>query len=233
MRCSEETDEIASALSRAQAQFPTIPKSHEAVIPTKTGGSYRYVYADLSDVVEAVRDILGQHELAVAQMPEMAEDGTPVLTTRVMHKSGQWMEGTMRLSVADLSPQSLGSAITYARRYAFCSALGVISDQDDDGALAQRAYGDNAPRRRRPPSSSTPTAGPSAPRRTSKPDGPPMMTPTDRNKLLAHLAHLSEPVVGAAVLAKVNETLRTELKAISDLTAADGAALFAALGIDP
>ena len=134
MRSSEQIDQLADALCKAQAEFPTIPKLHQAKIPTKNGGEYRYNYADLSDTVDAARPVLEKHGLAVAQMPGF--DGHDLLSTRVMHSSGQWIEDDMRLFLTADSPQAQGSAITYARRYAYCAALGIVADEDDDGASA-------------------------------------------------------------------------------------------------
>lgn len=135
MNQSPEVNEIATALSAFQADVTVIMKSHKATIKTKTGADYSYDYADLADTVEAAAPKLAALGLSVTQMPGW-EDGYDVLTTRVLHKSGQWMEGTMRLFLASSDPRGHGSAITYARRYAYCSALGIVADKDDDGAAA-------------------------------------------------------------------------------------------------
>lgn len=156
---STELDQIAAALSAFQAEMPSVNKSHTATVPTKSGGQYSYRYADLADTVEAAAKLLSAHHLSVTQMPSYDfQNGVDVLTTMVLHTSGQWIKDTMRLFLSQESPQAHGSAITYARRYAYCAALGIVSDEDDDGAAAQ-----NAPRpaqqaaqaphptRRRPP----------------------------------------------------------------------------------
>lgn len=135
MRQSEHLNELAKGLAEFQADMPAISKSHTAKIPTKSGKEYSYSYADLADTVAAAAPKLAAHGLSVSQMPEWV-DGLDVLTTRVMHASGQWVESTMRLFLADETPQAHGSAITYARRYAYCAALGIVADEDDDGAAA-------------------------------------------------------------------------------------------------
>ena len=138
MDTSTETAELAAALAEAQAELPVVPKRHVARVPTRSGGEYAYKYADLEDVVSASRPVLAKHALAVMQMTGYA-DGHDTLTTRVMHRSGQWAESTMRLFLAQESPQAQGSALTYARRYAWCAALGIVADEDDDAQAAEPA----------------------------------------------------------------------------------------------
>lgn len=127
MEQSESIDELAGALLRVQEKLPVIPKTHTAKIPTKNGGGYEYKYADLEDCVTASRPVLVENGISVIQPP----DGNG-LTTQVMHKSGQWMRATMDLHPSS-THQEQGSSITYARRYAWCSTLGLLADEDVDG----------------------------------------------------------------------------------------------------
>ena len=140
-RSSDELNELAKALSAAQGEFPAIPKSHTGKIQGegKRGAyEYTYHYADLADTVAAAQPILTTHGLSVAQFPEYDGVGEDLLTTRVMHESGQWLESSMRLLMAKQDPQGQGSAVTYARRYSYCAALGIVADEDDDGAAASQ-----------------------------------------------------------------------------------------------
>lgn len=138
IRSSEEVGELAKALATAQGEFPVIPKSHTGKITGqgKNGPyEYSYRYADLADCVAAAQPILTANGLAVTQFPSW--DGvSDTLDTRVMHESGQWVENTMRLFLAKEDPQAHGSATTYGKRYAYCAALGIVADEDDDGAVA-------------------------------------------------------------------------------------------------
>ena len=134
MKMSAETAQVIAALLRAQEKFPTVNKTHTARVPTKSGGEYSYHYADLADTVEATKAILHENGIVVSQFPDF--DGQhDLLTTRVAHTSGEWLEASMRLHPST-TPQGQGSAITYARRYAYCAALGIVADEDDDGAAA-------------------------------------------------------------------------------------------------
>lgn len=143
IRSSDQTDQLATALAQFQSEMRSVPKTHRATVPTKSGSEYSYVYADLADTVEAAAPLLSARGLSVTQAPGWV-DGTDVLTTRVMHSSGQWVEGTMRLFLSKEDPQSHGSALTYARRYAYCAALGIVADEDDDGASATRRAASSA-----------------------------------------------------------------------------------------
>ena len=133
MRTSEQIDQLAAALAAAQGQFPTVTKDKVARI-----GHYSYRYADLAGILAAVQPVLTAHELAVLALPD-TQDGRPALTTRLVHASGQWVEATTELLVAQDTPQGRGSAITYARRYALCAVLGIAAEDDDDGQAAQEA----------------------------------------------------------------------------------------------
>lgn len=93
-------------------------------------------YADLTSVMLACKDALAANDLAVLQLSRIHESGMPVLVTRIIHVSGEHIEGEFPLVCKDPNDmQKLGSAVTYARRYALASALGVTAD-DDDGQAA-------------------------------------------------------------------------------------------------
>lgn len=132
MRTSDTIDALASALALAQGEIR--PAIKDALNP-----AFHSKYADLSAVFEAIRPALAKHGLAVVQMPEHSDDALLHLTTRICHKSGQWIEGTMSIPVGKVNAHGYGSAITYARRYALAAALGVVADEDDDGNAASEA----------------------------------------------------------------------------------------------
>ena len=125
---SPELNELAAALSRAQGEFPAIPK-------TADNPFFKSKFADLPTVVEAASPILAKHGLSVSQTLGYS-DGVDTLTTYLLHSSGQFMADTMRLHLVKTDPQGHGSATTYARRYSYMSVLGLVADEDDDGNKA-------------------------------------------------------------------------------------------------
>ena len=122
---SDKIDKLVTALVAVQLKMPTVSK-------TKVNPFFKSKYADLSSVVEAAAPIIGAEGLAVSQFVSNV-GGQTTLKTFVMHSSGQWVGDEMLLLVSKGTPQEQGSAITYARRYAYCAALGIVSDEDDDG----------------------------------------------------------------------------------------------------
>ena len=124
---SDQINEIALALSKAQGEFPTISKLKTAKVLLKAGGSYCYNYADLSDVLRAILPVLSKHQLALTQPPS-----NECVTTLLVHSSGQYFGSEMKIGdVASI--QALGGEITYLRRYAACAIVGVHADEDLDG----------------------------------------------------------------------------------------------------
>lgn len=126
MTTSGEIKEIAGALVAAQGELKNAP--FNAKNP-HLGNRF----ANLTSVRDTVVPVLQKHGIAVAQ--GIGYNGRPHVTTRLMHTSGQWIESVCPLpEVADM--QKLGSAITYARRYALSAICGIASEEDDDGNSA-------------------------------------------------------------------------------------------------
>lgn len=128
MQTSEQINEIAAALAKAQGEMG-------GALKDASNPFFKSKYADLASVMEACRPALSKHGIAVVQSPR-SEGATVSLDTMLLHASGQWIRGTATTTAKDDSPQSLGSAITYLRRYALQSFAGV-APEDDDGEAAQ------------------------------------------------------------------------------------------------
>jgi hypothetical protein len=132
---SSEINELAAALVAAQAEFSAVPKG-------SANPFFKSKYAALPDVVQHTSPVLARHGLAVSQFIESGSDPNGSvydgLTTYVIHKSGQFIAHTMRLHLIKDDPQGQGSAVTYARRYSYMSALGLVADDDDDGNSASK-----------------------------------------------------------------------------------------------
>ncbi len=137
---------LAAALAAFQAEIPKVLKSSKADIQPREGRAYSYEYAELGAVNEAVMPLLGKHGLSFLSKPTWVSrpDSSTVfvLIYKLMHSSGEMEVGLWPLPPPDRATmQSLGSAITYARRYAFQAVTGVAPapGEDDDGAAAEHA----------------------------------------------------------------------------------------------
>ena len=130
-----EHPNLAAALAAFQAEMPVVPKGKTAKVTTKSGGSYSYTYAGLADVTEAAMPLLASHGLSFSCLPRMGERGFE-LVGRLLHTSGESVEGA--LPISGNTPQEMGSSLTYMRRYLLGCITGLVTDDDDDGALASR-----------------------------------------------------------------------------------------------
>lgn len=127
---SPDLKELAGALAKAQLAMRAAAK--DSLNP-----HFKSRYADLSNVWEACREPLAANNLSVIQMPFTTDDGSVALTTMLLHSSGEWVRSTITSRTANQMPQSIGSALTYLRRYALAAMVGVVAaDEDDDGETA-------------------------------------------------------------------------------------------------
>ena len=130
------TPSLASALAAVQAGLPAIHKGETAKVETKGGGSYSYTYADLASISAALLPLLARHGLSFIAKPTVTDTGAFVLAYSLLHVSGQREDGSYTLPSGG-TPQQVGSAITYARRYTLCAVTGV-APEDDDGQAAEQ-----------------------------------------------------------------------------------------------
>lgn len=130
MNKSESIAKLAVALVKFQGEV-TNPKN------VADNPFFKSKYAPLDEVLNTVRPILSKHGLSVIQAPS-TEDNNIVITTILLHESGEFIEPEpLKLKMDKVSAQGAGSSITYARRYALSSILGIASEEDDDGNHAE------------------------------------------------------------------------------------------------
>jgi ERF superfamily len=122
---------LAAALVALQRDLPDIRKTETAKVETKTG-SYSYSYANLATISRQIRPLLHDHGFAFTAWTQFSGDRF-VLAYQLLHTSGQSIAGEYPLPTGG-SPQALGSAITYGRRYALCAVTGLTPEDDDDDA---------------------------------------------------------------------------------------------------
>src|SRR4029434_804173 len=136
-RSSETVAALASALAKAQAELINPEKSLTATIRTgRLGeGERSFRYAPLSSGLDIVRKTLGQHEIATLQTTAIDQTAGMVnLTTTLAHASGEWIASDWPVCpIAETAnPQRMGAALTYARRYALFTLVGIAGEDDLD-----------------------------------------------------------------------------------------------------
>ena len=136
-RSSESVAALASALAKAQAELVNPEKSLTATIRTGRPGDRErsFRYAPLSSGLDIVRKTLGQHEIATVQATAIDQTAGMVnLTTTLAHASGEWIASDWPVcAIAEIAnPQRMGAALTYARRYALFTLVGIAGEDDLD-----------------------------------------------------------------------------------------------------
>ena len=134
--CSPTIGAIGGALAVAQAAMQNAEKDKTAVVKMRAGGTFEYKYADLASVLDAVRRPLGEHGIAIVQLPLM-KDRTVTVVTLLIHASGEWIGSRLSAPADDegrMTPvQAVGTIISYLRRYAL-TAMSAAAGEDNDGA---------------------------------------------------------------------------------------------------
>jgi len=130
------TPKLAAALARVQAELPTLERDREVTVTQKSGATYSYSYVTLAKLSEVVLPLLAKHGLAFTALPGTGPDGKMALRYRLMHESGEALEGQFPIS-GEGGIQMIGGRITYARRYCLAAVVGVAADEDDESRLAE------------------------------------------------------------------------------------------------
>ena len=147
MKTSKAINELAAALSKAQGEM-------QPALKDSANPFFKSRYADLASVWNACRTALSNHGLSVIQTVETRfETDRTILdcTSRLLHGTGQWIEGTLSAESENPNPQTLGSLSTYLRRYSLSALVGVAPDEDDDGnAASGRKHEDKKPAKAKP-----------------------------------------------------------------------------------
>src|SRR5213080_3817876 len=136
-RSSETIGAIAGALAKAQIELANPEKSLTATIhsPFPREGDRSFRYASLSTGLDLVRKSLGRHEFATVQTTSIDEGaGLIRLTTTLAHSSGEWVASDWPVCPVSetAAPHRMGAALTYARRYALFTLVGIAGEDDID-----------------------------------------------------------------------------------------------------
>jgi hypothetical protein len=123
MRTSEALDQLATALAKAQSEMKNAKLN-------ATNPHFKNKYANLAEIRDAVTPALTKYGIAVVQGTD-TDSNNIVVFTRLIHASGQWIES--RFPIPYDKPQTMGSGITYGRRYTLAAVTNIAADEDDDG----------------------------------------------------------------------------------------------------
>lgn len=132
MEQSASISNLAQALCRFQQKCNTIEFDSTVNASTAQGQEYSFRYASYPKIVAAIRPVLTECKLSYSQLAE--PDGS--VTTLLIHESGEYLKSTLLIPAAHKGPRYIGSAISYARRYALSAILGLATDEDDNGNIA-------------------------------------------------------------------------------------------------
>jgi hypothetical protein len=213
---SDRIGALAAALAKAQAEIANPEKSLTATIvsPFPREGSRTFRYAPLSSGLDLVRKCLSRHEIATVQTTAIDRDsGLIRLTTTLVHASGEWVSSDWPVCPVSetAAPHRLGAALTYARRYALFTLVGIAGEDDLDapdlpaagpspGATKnpsvpqQGATGLDRPEVEKKPGRPAQTSNGRARAENSKSTSlPPDASENLRNQLIAELGQLSDP----------------------------------------
>jgi hypothetical protein len=129
MNRSETIGALAKAMAAAQ-------RTLTGAVKDSTNPHFKNDYADLASVWDACQAVLPANGIAVFQ-PTTVRDGAAVVTTLLVHESGEWISEDLPMPVGQQTAQAVGSAITYGRRYGLAAMVGV-APKDDDGNEASK-----------------------------------------------------------------------------------------------
>jgi len=215
-RSSPSIGTLASALAKAQGELVNPEKSLVATIRTegRGGGEQTFRYAPLSSGLDIVRKILGQHEIATVQTTSIDQAaGIINLTTVLAHASGEWIASDWPVCAVSetATPHRMGAALTYARRYALFTLVGIAGEDDLDA-----------------PDLTTPTNKTPSPERP-KGHGNGQMNGTPHTSSFhgrpdAGRRPISEPILGTEASAQLRDRL---LATLGGLVSSDDAAKWA------
>jgi len=133
---SESLIKFAPAFSKFQAEIEGVKKD-------ANNPFFKSKYAELSSVWDAIREPLTKNGFSVLQEPG-SEDGKLIMTTTLLHSSGEYVRSSVKFPIVKQDPQGVGSAITYARRYSLQSITGIAPEDDDGNAASNPGTSNNS-----------------------------------------------------------------------------------------
>lgn len=224
---------LATALIQARREFSPVVKDGK-------NPHFKSTFPTLQSVHSSTDAALNNHGLAVVQFPTELQ-GFPALRTILLHESGETLEDTMLLNPVKNDPQGVGSALTYARRYALMAVLGIAAEDDDGNAASSSGPASSSsappppapkPPKPEPKSPFTPPAGATAQPEPAtivdaartRPDTPVPTTKPGRYQVTTHITHVTLNDRGwyeiNAIIDGQEQKLATKLKKLGEQASA-------------
>ena len=148
-RCPLGTGKLAEALAKAVPNIQPLARNRCSHFAKRDkAGNLVPDYADLAQCHKVAAKALAEQGLVVIQTVTNNTEGDIVLCTQLLHSSGEWIESNIPIKASPTNPQQVASAITYARRTAYCAIVGMAADDDDDGEAAADASAGGSARAR-------------------------------------------------------------------------------------
>ena len=180
MKFSEQTDKLMPAVIKAWSGI-------EAAVKNSVNPHLKNHYADLASIMDAVKQPLSENGLAVFQ-PVKDIEGTDLpgatVETYIMHTSGQYMMSEFSMTATERKPQTIGATITYLRRYALGSMLGLVAEEDDDGNAGSGVTAERQQRQYQPKQAPKQAASAGPTQEQAKPASDTELARDLRNKLI-------------------------------------------------
>jgi hypothetical protein len=162
-RSSVKQSADIGALSKA---LVAVQAAIEPVVKDSTNPHFKNRYASLDSILDYVRPLLSSHGLALVQGGGDLINGGLMVTTTIVHESGQWISSSFEMPLEKATPQAAGSAITYGKRYGVSALLALSTDEDDDGQGASK------PAQKRSGAKAGEKSAPATPEAPITPDSP-------------------------------------------------------------
>ena len=134
-----ESQERSTTLAELTKALIKVQRSVNGAKPNKSNPHLKNKYADLASVWDTCRELLAENGLAVMHtFKESPSAETVTCVATLLHESGEFMTSSLTMKPGKTTPQEMGSAITYARRYTLAALVGIVVDDDDDANAASR-----------------------------------------------------------------------------------------------
>lgn len=179
---------VSEAFSKAWGEIKTPKHNKKVNVRLKKGGQYQFEYTDLTGIFDAIKPAFAKNGLSVTQDVKTSLANNTLylsVTTKIIHSSGEFLESSPMIVVANQNMQEMGGQVTYLKRYSLSAMLGLSTEEDDDGNASVGNHATNANNNQQYQSNNQPTK-PTPP----KPEKISMAQKNEITKLMQDHIHL-------------------------------------------